>query len=215
MGILIRQTLWRSLHHCAFGGRDRGVISLLQNSEALVDGFISPLAGKELYGPVSNVFALHLSHCTDIVLTIKEADEAVAFAFVGLLVFNDFAHLKACELLEGVAQDVVGDLVSEVAAIYSKVVFWPISKTVVHPLLISRFPENFQLSFVFVRDYQVSLFILRIGSWLNLGFLRCIHSLRLDLVLLGSCQIVLSFLFLFLLLRLRYTILLTKYFTVY
>ena len=105
----------------------------------MIYGFVSPLAGKKLYGPISDVFALHFSHGADVVLAIKEADEAVAFAFVGFLVFNDFAHLETREFLERVAQDGVRNLVSKVAAIDSKVVFWPIGETVVHPLLTSRF----------------------------------------------------------------------------
>ena len=103
----------------------------------MIDRFVSPLAGKKLYGPISDVFALHFSHGADVVLALEEADEAVAFAFVGFLVFNDLAHLETGEFLERVAQDVVGDLVSKVAAIYTKVVFWPIGEAVVHPLLTS------------------------------------------------------------------------------
>lgn len=139
MGILVGQTLWLPFHHFALGCCDRGIISLLQNAEALVDRFIGPLARKELYRSVSDVFAVHFSHGTNVILTIKKTNEAIAFTFFGLFVFDDFTHLKASKFLECVAQYVVRDLVSEVAAIYSKVVFWPICEAVVHPLLISRF----------------------------------------------------------------------------
>jgi hypothetical protein len=159
MGILVGQTLRLSFHHLALSGCNRGVISLLQHTEALVDGFVGPLARKELYRPVTNVFALHFSHGLDVILAFEQTNEAIALTLLGLLILNNFTHLKASEFLEGVAQDVVRDLVSEIAAIYSKVVFWPIGKTVVHPLLTSRLTKNFQLSFVFVRNYQVFLFV--------------------------------------------------------
>ena len=139
MGILLGQTLRLSFHHLALSGCNRGIISLLQYAKALIDRFIGPLTRKELYRPVSNVFTLHFTHSLDVILAFEQTNEAVAFTFFSLFILNNFTHLKTSEFLESVAQDVVRDLVSEVAAIYSKVVFWPIGETVVHPLLTSRF----------------------------------------------------------------------------
>jgi len=128
-----------------FLGEEVGGVALLYNAEALVERLFCPLARQHLDGPVAHVLSVEFAHGAHVVVAFAEADEAVAEALRRLLVPNDLALLEARVLLEGAGEYIIGDFVTQIAAVNSEIVLGPVGERLVDPLLLANFAEHLQI----------------------------------------------------------------------
>lgn len=87
----------------------------------------------EIKNETSKALTVHLLHCPNKVLGVLEADEAVALALACALVPDHLGALERRELVEGARQQLVIDVVTQVAAKDAKIVVGPIAQRRIFP----------------------------------------------------------------------------------
>ncbi len=87
-----------------------------------------PGALAQLDGSVANVLAVHISQRGDVFLWIGEAHEAIAFGLLRALISDDPhpLHRLVASAHKSGSQELLVDLVTQIATEQSKIPLWPI-----------------------------------------------------------------------------------------